>query len=85
MTSTGQFSAALDKLAAAIDAAESAAAARGREAAAAVSAQKDSAAQEAALADLRRDHANLKAMTDDVARRIDGAIEQVEAILAGRV
>ena len=51
-----------------------------------VLAKADSAveAAESALTELRQDHVNLKTVADDVAQRLDGAIEQVEAILGGR-
>ena len=80
MTTSGPLATALDKLAQAVEVAEAAAAERARDATAA----PDTAALEAALADLRRDHSSLKTVTDDVARRLDGAIERVEAILEGR-
>ena len=80
MTTSGPLATALDKLAQAVEVAEAAAAERARDAAAA----PDASALEAALADLRRDHSSLKTVTDDVARRLDGAIERVEAILEGR-
>lgn len=80
MTTSGPLATALDKLAQAVEVAEAAAAERARDAATA----PDASALEAALADLRRDHSSLKTVTDDVARRLDGAIERVEAILEGR-
>ena len=85
MTSSAPLAVALNKLAGAINAAEAAVAAHGQENAAGRQASTDSAPLEAAMAELRRDHANLKSVADDVANRLDGAIEQVEAILSGRV
>lgn len=85
MTTSGPLAAALDKLADAVAAAEAAATARAEASQAASVEATDSAALEAALADLRRDHASLKSVADDVTRRLDGAIEQVESILAGHV
>ena len=84
MTSSGSLSAALSALANAVDAAETAAEARSQAVQVQGSAAKDSAALEAALSDLRRDHASLKSVANDVTRRLDGAIGQVEAILAYR-
>jgi hypothetical protein len=84
MTCSGSLSAALAALDQAVDAAEAAAEARGQATKDQGVGAKDSAALEAALSDLRRDHASLKSVANDVTRRLDGAIEQVEAILAGR-
>jgi uncharacterized protein involved in exopolysaccharide biosynthesis len=67
-----------------LDEAEAAAEARRAAEAATDSAAADSAGLEAALAELRSDYASLKAAADDVTRRLDGTIERVEAILAGR-
>jgi len=84
MTSPSPIANAVDKLAAAISAAEAAVDARARDAQAGGGAA-ESQELEAALASLRREHASLKAVADDVARRLDNAIEQVESILSGRV
>ena len=79
MASSASLSAALEKLAQAVDTAEEALAAG-----AASDAGADVAQLESTLAELRRDHAGLKTVADDVTRRLDNAIEQVEAILSGR-
>lgn len=84
MTTSGPLATALDKLTNAVEAAEAAAAARAEAQAATGRQAQDIAAAEATLADVRRDHAGLKTVAEDVTRRLDGAIEQVEAILAGR-
>jgi hypothetical protein len=84
MTPSGSLSTALTALAKAVDAAEAAAEARSQATQEQGVAAKDSAALEAALSDLRRDHASLKSVANDVTRRLDGAIDQVESILAGR-
>lgn len=84
MTSTGSLAAAVDKLAEAVDAAEAAAASLERAAADAALHSAAAAKADSDMSDLRRDHAGLKSVAGDVSRRLDGAIEQVEAILAGR-
>lgn len=84
MSTSGQLSTALEKLSAALNEAEAAAEARRAADATQDSAATDSSGLESALAELRGDYANLKAAADDVTRRLDGTIERVEAILAGR-
>ncbi len=84
MSTSSQLSTALEKLNAAIDEAEAAAQARRAADAAQDSSAADSSGLESALAELRGDYANLKAAADDVTSRLDGTIERVEAILAGR-
>ncbi|MEK9904996.1 MAG: hypothetical protein VW620_06970 [Rhodospirillales bacterium] len=80
MASTEPLSTALDQLSAAIAKAESAAGTRGD-----LKQPDDKAAQlEVALAALRKEHMGLKNISGDVARRLDGAIALVEAILSGR-
>ena len=80
MTSTKPLSTALDELSAAIANAEAAAGAGGN-----LKQSDNQVAQlEAALAALRKEHTGLKNISGDVARRLDGAIALVEAILSGR-
>lgn len=84
MSSTGPLADALAKLTQAVDAAESAVEDRARASAADAATRKDSTKLESEFGALKRDHAALKAVADDVAGRLDGAIGQVESILAGR-
>lgn len=84
MTTPGPLDTALSKLTDAIADAESAAASRRDDSVASARAQNQIDTLEAALAELRRDQATLKSVAGDVTRRLDVAIEQVEAILAGR-
>jgi hypothetical protein len=83
MTSSSQLQAALEALENAVDAAEAAAAARIAASNAETGAAQDSDL-DSALAALQREHEGLKSVTGDVSRRLDGAIQQVEAILTGR-
>lgn len=84
MTTPGLLDTALSKLNDAVADAESAMTARSDESAQGADAQNQIEALEAAVAELRRDQATLKSVAGDVTRRLDVAIEQVEAILAGR-
>jgi len=84
MTTPGPLEAALIKLTDSIAEAESAIEARQGDEGGAAAASAETAALESTLTELRRDHAALKSVAGDVTRRLDVAIEQVEAILAGR-
>lgn len=84
MTTPGPLDTALIKLTQSIADAESVMEARRRDDAGAAAASAETAALETTLTELRRDHAALKSVAGDVTRRLDAAIEQVEAILAGR-
>jgi hypothetical protein len=80
MASAESLSTALEQLSAAIAKAEAASGARSN-----LKPSDDKAAQlEVALAALRKEHTGLKNISGDVARRLDGAIALVEAILSGR-
>jgi hypothetical protein len=80
MASAESLSTALEQLSAAIAKAEAASGARSS-----LKPSDDKAAQlEVALAALRKEHTGLKNISGDVARRLDGAIALVEAILSGR-
>jgi len=84
MTTPGPLDAALIKLTDSIAAAESAIEVRQRVDAGAAAASAETVALESKLTELRREHAALKSVAGDVTRRLDAAIAQVEAILAGR-
>lgn len=84
MTTPGPLDTALIKLTESIAEAEAAMETRRRAEDGAAAASAETAALETTLTELRRDHAALKAVAGDVTRRLDAAIEQVEAILAGR-
>ena len=84
MAGSTPLSEALESLTQAVDAAEAAVAAAEASMAGAAADKGESDAAQAALADLKREHASLRTVADDVTRRLDGAIEQVEAILSGR-
>ena len=75
---------ALESLTKAVDAAEAAVADVEASRAAAAAGLRESDAADAELTELKREHANLRTVADDVTRRLDSAIDQVEAILSGK-